>query len=69
MPGDADTARQRLLSGLPLSCAQIAVLAGCDNRTVANWLRSGKIEGTKTPGGHWLVAVSEVREKILGVPA
>ena len=65
----ADKARERLIGGLPLSTGQIAALAGVDTKTVANWIRAGKVEATKTPGGHYLTAASEVREKVLGVAA
>lgn len=69
MPKDVETAKERLLGGLPLSTGQIAMLAGCDPKTVANWIRAGKMTATQTPGGHYLVAASEVREKVLGVAA
>lgn len=66
MARDPDTARQRLLSGLPLTTGQVAVLAGVDPKTVGNWIRAGKLGSTKTPGGHHLVSASEVRVKVLG---
>ena len=69
MAKDADVARSRLLSGLPLSTGQIAALAGVDPKTVGNWIRKGKLEASKTPGGHHLVPASEVRLKVLGATA
>jgi len=69
MPKDVDTAKERLLGGLPLSTGQIALLAGVDPKTVANWIRAGKVEAKQTPGGHYLVAAAEVRDKVLGMAA
>lgn len=69
MPKDIETAKTRLLGGLPLSTGQIAALAGVDPKTVANWIRAGKVDATQTPGGHYLVAASEVRAKVLGAAA
>jgi excisionase family DNA binding protein len=69
MPKDADVARTRLLNGLPLSTGQVAALAGCDPKTVANWIRAERLAAVKTPGGHYLVSASEVREKVLGAAA
>jgi excisionase family DNA binding protein len=69
MARDTEVAKTRLLSGLPLSTGQIAALAGVDPKTVGNWIRKGKLEATKTPGGHHLVPASEVRAKVLGAAA
>lgn len=60
-------AKERLLAGLPLSTGHVAQLAGCHPHTVTSWIKSGKIDGVKGPGGHHLVPASEVREKILGI--
>ena len=69
MPQDVEVAKTRLLGGLPLSTGQIAALAGVDPKTVGNWIRKGKMTGTRTPGGHYLVPASEVRAKVLGAAA
>lgn len=69
MTKDVEAAKDRLLSGLPLSTGQIALLAGCDPKTVANWIRAKKLDAVQTPGGHYLVPASEVRSKVLGVAA
>jgi excisionase family DNA binding protein len=62
-------AKDRLLNGLPLSTGQVAALAGVDPKTVANWIRAGKMEATQTPGGHYLVSAYEVKVKVLGAVA
>lgn len=69
MAKDVEVAKNRLLGGLPLSTGQIAALAGVDPKTVANWIRAGKMSATQTPGGHYLVSASEVRAKVLGAAA
>jgi excisionase family DNA binding protein len=62
----AQIAKRRLLNGLPLTTPQAAILAGCDKKTIANWLRAGRIEGTLTPGGHWLIPAGEIRRVVTG---
>lgn len=64
-----DAAKERLLEGLPLSTGQVALLAGCDSKTVVNWIKAGKMTATRTPGRRYLVSASEVRERVLGVAA
>ena len=65
MPRDAETAKFRLLSGLPLSTGQAAVLAGVGPKTVSSWIRHGKVRASRSPGGHYLIPANEVRA-ILG---
>lgn len=64
-----DRAKFRLLKGLPMTTGQVAVLAGCDPKTVGNWIRSEKIAAVRLPGGTWIIAASEVRRVILGAAA
>lgn len=61
-------AKFRLANGLPLTTGQASLLAGCDAKTFANWIRTGKVDATRTPGGHWLIPAAEVRRVILGAP-
>lgn len=68
MRSGADNAKFRLLNGLPLTTGQAAMLAGCDSKTVANWIRDGKVAATRTPGGRYIIAAAEVRRVILGQP-
>lgn len=39
---------------------------GVDRRTINNWLRSGKVKGWRTPGGHWRVEEAEVERIRMG---
>jgi Helix-turn-helix domain len=61
-----EKAKYRLARGLPLKTGQAALLLGVDPRTVANWCRKHRIDGTQTPTGHWLVPASEVRRAMIG---
>jgi excisionase family DNA binding protein len=64
-----ETARNRLFSGLPMSTGQAAALVGVDAKTVANWIRQGKVTATQTPGGQYRISADEVRRVILGAAA
>lgn len=45
-----------------LSTGTVAKIFGVSSNTVVNWIKAGKIKGSKTPGGHWRVPRSAVRE-------
>lgn len=64
-----EKAKFRLLNGLPMTTGQAAILAGCDPKTVANWIRDGKLTARQSPGGHWLIPSSEVMRVIAGEEA
>lgn len=36
-------------------------LGGWTPKTIRRWIKRGKIQATKAPNGHWLIAESEVQ--------
>jgi excisionase family DNA binding protein len=64
----AERAKFRLISGLPLTTGQAAIIIGVDTRTVARWIRETKIDGTQGPGGQWIIPAAEVR-RVIGAAA
>lgn len=48
-----------------LSTGQVADLCAVTPATVLNWIRAGKLEGVRTPGGHYRVQRSRL-EPVLG---
>ncbi len=49
------TAEQR-----EISATEAARRLSVDKATVIRWLRAGKMQGWRTPGGHWRIDPSEV---------
>lgn len=45
-----------------LTTGEVAKIFGVSSNTVVNWVKTGKIRGRKTPGGHYRVPRSAVRE-------
>ena len=43
-----------------LTSAQIAVIFGVSSETVRQWAEAGKLNGFRTPGGHWRFRRSEI---------
>lgn len=47
-----------------MSTSHAAVLLSVDGKTVGRWLRSGRMTGWRTDGGHWRVPSSEVLKRL-----
>ena len=45
-----------------LSTGKVAKIFGVSSNTVLNWIKEGKLDAVKTPGGHYRVPISAVRE-------
>lgn len=43
---------------------EVARMFGVDTKTVGRWLNTGRLEGRRTPGGHWRIPAENV-EKFL----
>jgi excisionase family DNA binding protein len=42
--------------------AEVASLFRVDVKTVTRWANAGRLNGVRTPGGHWRFRESDVRE-------
>jgi excisionase family DNA binding protein len=43
-----------------LKPAEVAALLGVNAKTVKRWIRAGKLDAIKTPGGHWRIPTESV---------
>lgn len=57
---------QLMSDGRPVSTGLAAELLITDAKTVARWCRDKKIRCSRTPGGHWRIAASEIARMVLG---
>lgn len=58
--------KNRLEPGLLLTPAEVAALFRVDPKTVNRWVREGKIESLRTPGGHRRFRSEEVKALLEG---
>ena len=56
-----DTSAQRPT----LTVSALATALGVAPRTVRDWLAAGRVDGVRTPGGHWRIPRAEL-ERLLG---
>lgn len=48
-----------------LKPSQVARIYRCNEKSALRWLHDGKLAGWRTPGGHWRVSASVVREALV----
>lgn len=45
-----------------LTPSEVARLFGVDRKTVSRWATAGRVNATRTPGGHWRFRETEIHE-------
>jgi excisionase family DNA binding protein len=55
-----------------LKTSEVAAEFGVSHDCITDWIRAGKLQAYRTPGGHYRItkeAVEELREQLLYVPS
>lgn len=60
-PKEFDAYRAILLGKMKLTLGEAAYLLGSHPETVRRWVEEGKLQATRTPGGHRRVLTDSVR--------
>lgn len=58
---DRNAYREMLLRKLKLRLDEASFLLGCHPDTVRRWVDEGKVQATRTPGGHRRILTESVR--------